>query len=146
MEQRKPLLWKALVMGIFIVTLACDNTDNPVVDDGQVNESLVSGSWRVTYYFSDQDETGDFNGYSFTFNDNGTATATKNSSPVNGFWSTEKSSNGTVELTLNFGLSSPLDELQEDWKILESSDVRIKLEHVSNGGTGKKETLTLEKN
>lgn len=134
-------------MAILIVAVACDNNDdNPEINDSQVHESLINGTWRVTYYFSSKDETSDFNGYEFTFNVNGLAIATKNSSPVFGSWSTEKSSDGTVELILDLGSTSPLDELLEDWKILESSDVRIKMEHISKSGTGDKETLILEKN
>lgn len=145
-EQLKSVLLKVLVMWMFVFACACDDDDAAAIDNTQVFQSLTTGTWRVTYFFDEKDETSDFDGYVFTFNSNGTATATKNSTPVFGSWSTEKSGSGTVKLILSFGFVIPLDELDEDWKILESSNVRMKLEHVSNSGTGDTETLILEQN
>lgn len=126
--------------------VACDDDESQVIDEVQVQESLVDGTWRVTYFFDEKDETSDYAGYVFIFDDNGTVMATKNSTPVFGTWIAGNSISGTVELILGFGLTSPLEELAEDWVILESSDVRIKMQHVSNSGTGDTETLILEKN
>jgi len=140
-------LLSILVTCVFLITTAsmCDDNNESVLDDSHIQATLKDGAWHVTYYFDKQDETSDFSGYNFTFDDNGTAVATKNTTTVNGSWSTENSSNGTVKLIMDFGATSPLDELNEDWRVLEHTDVRIKLEHVS-GGNGGTDSLILERN
>ena len=47
-KQWQPSLVKAIVVGFFLFAIACDDEDSPEVDDVQVQESLVSGTWRVT--------------------------------------------------------------------------------------------------
>lgn len=132
---------------ILLATTAsmCDDNNESTSEDGHVKASLAQGSWHITYFFDKTDETSDFSGYNFAFDDNGTAVATKNATTANGSWSTENSSNGTLKLFMDFGATSPLDELNEDWGILEHTDVRIKLEHIS-GGNGDTDTLILERN
>lgn len=136
-----------MVTCIFLITTAsmCDDSSESVFDGKQIETSLGQGGWHVAYFFDKKDETSDFSGYNFTFNDDGAALATKNTTTVNGSWSTENLSSGGVKLILDFGVTSPLDELNEDWKILEYTDARIKLEHVS-GGSGDTDSLILEKN
>ena len=125
--------------------LMCDDNNESTSEDSHVKASLAQGSWRITYFFDKAEETSNFSGYNLTFDDNGTTVATKNTTTVNGSWSTENSSNGTLKLFMDFGATSPLDELNEYWRILEHTDVRIKLEHVS-GGNGDTDTLILERN
>lgn len=145
-SQNKLTLIRVIMLCLLLSGVACDDDDSQVIDEVQVQESLVDGTWRVTYFFDEKDETSDYEGYVFTFGANGTTTVTKNSTPVFGTWIAGKSISGTVELILGFGLTSPLEELAQDWTIIESSDVRLKMQHVSNSGTGDTETLILEKN
>jgi len=140
----KRVFLMGILIGLFV--LACDDEDSPTIDDVQLHQSLTTGTWRVTYFFDEKDETTDFDGFVFVFNDNGTAIATKNSTPAYGSWSIEKSSDGTVKLILYFGSVVPLDELDEDWKVLENLSTKITMDNVSNSGTGDIENLTLEKN
>jgi len=145
-RQNKLTLLRVFMLVLLFSGVACDDEDNPVVDEEQVRESLADGTWRVTYFFDEKDETSDYEGYVFTFGANGTAIVTKNSTPVFGTWIVGNSITGTVELMLGFGLTTPLEELAADWTIVESSNVRMKMQHVSNSGTGDTETLILEKN
>lgn len=146
-SQNKLILINVIMLCLLLSGVACDDDDDSqVIDEVQVQESLVDGTWRVTYFFDEKDETSDYEGYVFTFGANGTTTVTKNSTPVFGTWIAGKSISGTVELILGFGLTSALEELAQDWTIIESSDVRMKMQHVSNSGTGDTETLILEKN
>lgn len=103
---------------------------------------LTSGSWFVTYFFDDKDETSDFAGYEFTFNTDNTAKAVSSANTVNGTWSLTNSN--TPDLNLFFGNTSPFDELDEDWDIIEATQDIIKLKHVS-GGNGGVDFLTYER-
>ena len=83
-----------------------------------------------------------FSGYVFTFNNNGTSTAVRNSITTAGTWSTYTDS-GENKLDLNFdGLA--LDEIEDDWRIIEFSATQIRLKDVS-GGDGSVDYLTFTK-
>jgi hypothetical protein len=98
-----------------------------------IEDQLTDGVWYVTYFFDDYDETSDFNGYSFTFNADGTALA-DNGMQTSGSWSTYTDS-GIEKLDLNFGTMDPLEELQDDWEILSVSADLIELRDVSGDGS-----------
>ena len=104
-----------------------------------IEDQLTDGVWYVTYFFDDYDETSDFNGYSFTFNADGTALA-DNGMQTSGSWSTYADS-GVEKLDLNFGTMDPLEELQDDWEILSVSADLIELRDVSGDGSVDKLTF-----
>ncbi|MEJ7610244.1 MAG: hypothetical protein WKF88_03590 [Ferruginibacter sp.] len=109
-----------------------------------VNSTVVTGSWRVTYFFDSGDETFHFSGYAFNFNSNGVLTATKNGTVISGTW-TSGNDNSHVKLIINFTSPAQFTELSEDWRVTERTDTRIKLIHVS-GGNGGTDYLTFERN
>ena len=108
------------------------------------SEVLTSGTWYISYFQEDDDiETDDFAGYNFTFASNGTSIAVKNAISTNGTWNVfVDSGQNKLELTFN---DDNLDELEEDWRIIEFSTTVIKLKHVS-GGDGSIDYLTFTKN
>jgi hypothetical protein len=114
------------------------------VDDAALVDALTMGDWYVTYYFDDVDETADFADYVFNFASNNTATATATSGTTNGTWSTSSGDETELELNLNFGVVDPLDELAEDWDVLEVTNDIIRLKDVS-GGNGSVDFLTFER-
>ena len=136
-----------VLAAIFSTASMCNDDDdkNENTDDTAFETSISQGTWTVTYFFDKEDETSDFDGYSFKFNDDGNATATKSSLSVPGSWDTEESSDGNTKLYLDFGTASPLDELNEDWIVVEFSSAKVTLEHVS-GGDGETDSAILEKN
>ena len=95
---------------------------------------IVEGTWYVSYFFDDTDETSDYAGYNFTFNVSGTATAVKNTTTINGSWSNYIDS-GDEKLEFSFD-GSVLDELEDDWEVTEYSATQIRLKDVSGGGSG----------
>lgn len=95
---------------------------------------IVEGTWYVSYFFDDTDETSDYAGYNFTFNVSGTATAVKNTTTINGSWSNYIDS-GDEKLEFSFN-GSVLDELEDDWEVIEYSATQIRLKDVSGGGSG----------
>ncbi len=134
-------------VAIFCTASMCsddENEKNDMFNQG-LETSLDYGTWKVTYFFDKQDETGNFAGYSFQFNDDGLAIATKSSLSVQGSWGTEDSSDGNIKLYLDFGAGEPLEELNEDWKVVGNSGPKVTLEHES-GGNGDTDVLVLERN
>jgi hypothetical protein len=119
--------------------------DNGNVDDSSLVQALTNGDWYVTNYFDDEDETALFDGLVFNFASDGTATANDGMTDTNGTWSTSSGDETLLELNLNFGTTVPLDELEEDWDVLEATNDIIRLKDIS-GGDGTTDFLTFERN
>jgi hypothetical protein len=105
---------------------------------------LTTGTWYISYYYEDDDnETDYFTGDTFTFNSNGTSIALRSGITTNGSWSTFVDS-GQNKLDLIFN-GTDLDEIEDDWRIIEFSNTQIRLKDVS-GGDGSTDYLTFTKN
>ncbi len=86
-----------------------------------VNPPLSEGSWKVSLFIDNGDETAYYAGYTFKFLDNGQLLATKGSVTTNGTWSVA----GT---TFNIMFTEPvLIKLSDNWLIEEKTAVAIKL-------------------
>jgi hypothetical protein len=125
-----------------------ENVIDDCNDDGSGNTSLsdiiVNGTWRISSFIDEgEDETDHFNGYNFTFLSNGNAVTVKNTITINGSWSSYID-DGYSKLDLSFD-GDTLEELEDDWRIIEYSPMQIKLRHVS-GGDGSTHYLTFTKN
>ena len=125
----------------------CDEDDDDDYNDDDVDDSdlrtvLLEGEWEITYFFDDTDETSDFNDFRFTFMEENKASAVRGDLLTDGTWNTY-GDDGELELELNFGPTSPLDELEDDWTILEFDEHIIKLVDLSDDGT--EEFLTFER-
>ncbi|MFE3869045.1 hypothetical protein ACFX5E_13330 [Flavobacterium sp. LS2P90] len=96
---------------------------------------LTNGTWYVSYYFDDSDETLNYKGYNFTFNSNQTVMVVKEKNTIAGNWSTFVNNSQDIFL-LKFE-DSKLDELEDDWKITEytTTNVRLKNKSSSDGAT-----------
>jgi hypothetical protein len=130
-------------IALIISFSSCKKSDDSVSPSG-LSSTVQSGNWKVTYYNdSGNDETYHFSGYQFTFASGGSVTAIKSGSSVSGSWSTGND-DSTSKMVLDFGAQVPFDELNDDWKILENSSLKIRLEDVS-GGDGSTDYLTFEK-
>lgn len=109
-----------------------------------LSEIMANGTWYVSSFIEGtNDETYEFNGYNFTFSSNGTSIAVKNATTINGTWSTYMD-DGYSKLDLSFS-GDLLDEIEEDWRVLEYSETLIKLRHES-GGNGEIDYLSFSKN
>ncbi|MBT8274306.1 MAG: hypothetical protein KJO77_10900 [Bacteroidia bacterium] len=113
------------------------------VDDTALVQALTTGIWYITYFFDDTDQTSDFTDFVFDFATDGTATATYLTT-TNGIWSTSAGDETPLELNLNFGATDPLDEIAEDWDVLEVTSDIIRLKDLS-GGDGSTDFLTFER-
>lgn len=128
-------------LSLIFLLISCTTS----VDTSNTSQIVTSGSWRVTLFTdSGNDETSDFSGYSFSFNDNGTISAVKNGLTQNGTWSVNTSSNKfNIDLGPKVDTNKPLGELTDDWKILSSSNTEIRL---GDDNTTSNEFLTFTKN
>lgn len=106
-----------------------DHNDDDADDTGLI-AVLTNGDWEIAYFFDGKDETGAFADFVFTFKADGTATATNGVSSANGTWKSY-GDGGFLELDLDFRNEVPLDNIQEDWELIEFSDATIKLKDVS---------------
>ena len=124
------------------------NNANQVAEASQVAQS---GNWRISYFWdTDKDETSNFAGYEFSFNNDGTLVATNNTTTVNGTWSVTSSSSSSSSNDLDFNISfavspdSDFDDLIDDWDVISVTDTKIELTDVS-GGNGGTDFLTFVK-
>ena len=118
-----------------------DNGDNENGNNGTLATILTDGLWVVGSYTEDaDDQTSNYNGYTFNFNSDGTAVA-DNGTVTNGTWAPQ---NSDGELVLNFGNTAPLDEFDDTWDVISATDTRVELRDVS-GGNGGTDTLILNK-
>jgi hypothetical protein len=107
------------------------------------NNVVIDGAWKVTLFTdSGNNETSDFTGYIFVFNNNGIVTATKSGASQNGTWSTS-SNKFNINLGPKDNNNKPLGELTDDWKIISSSNTEIKL---MDDNSSSDEFLTFTKN
>lgn len=115
----------------------CDEDDDndyndDDVDDAELVTVLIEGNWVITYTLEDDtDVTAKYNGYLFTFFANGSVTAEKNGVSLQGSWKTGDD-DGILELELDFPEGSPLNELEEEWEVLEFDGSIIRLKDDGN--------------
>jgi hypothetical protein len=145
------------IIFVLLFVLACDDDSPKDSSQKTVVATITSGSWRITSFVdSGTDETSNFTGYTFTFAElnsgavSGGVTAVKGANTYTGGWNiTDNNSDDDTLNDLNFFLNfaTPADftDLNEDWDIIELTDIQLKLQHIS-GGNGGTDLLTFQKN
>ena len=153
------MFFYAALATVFIVNTAstCSSDDDSSTSSPTTTEvinTVSQGTWRVTSFVEDgSDHTNYFSNFDFTFGDSNMVTASNGTSTYTGTWSVISDSRSDDDddsgdsLDFNIFFSSPDDftELNEDWDILERTNSRVRLQHIS-GGDGSLDTLTFEKN
>lgn len=157
---RNASLMIVLLMSLSFVACSTDDTEDDPQNDNQQAQQIESiaktGSWRITNFNdSGEDETADFAGYNFTFNDDGSLVATNGANMLTGTWSVTDSSGSDddddSESDVDFNIFFPVPEsndfedLNDDWDVVSSSVTRIELIDIS-GGNGGIDRLTFEAN
>jgi len=108
---------------------SCSKDDANMESPGAISPDLP-GNWMIHYFFKVTDQTSNYVDYTFTFNSNGSFTATKSGAINNGTWKEEVDS-GKRKLILDFEASvtdSALRELEEDWIVVSAGTTIINLE------------------
>ncbi|MFL1011217.1 hypothetical protein [Flavisericum labens] len=151
-----------LIMLCFsLMSFSCSNDDDDIMTNdnsteiNEIKNTIQANSWTITSFVdSGADETNHYTGYSFTFNSDGTLTASNGSKTYNGTWSITDDSNSnddsisSDDIDFNIYFASPAmfnDDLTEDWELVTHSATKIQLIHIS-GGNGGTDTITFEKN
>jgi hypothetical protein len=141
---KKYILPVIVLLLLSTVLVSCKNDDNSAPSpSATLNSNLQTGTWRITLFAEDGDnQTSHYSGYNFTFGNGGVVTASNGSNTVTGVWVTG-SDDSTSKLILTF-TAAPFTELNEDWRVLEQSSNKIRLQHIS-GGNGGVDDLVFEK-
>ncbi|NDP28450.1 MAG: hypothetical protein GZ087_13655 [Flavobacterium sp.] len=144
------LLFAVLLNGVF--SCSSDSSSSNAVDPNPVINTVKNGTWKITFYEnSGVNETTNFTGYNFIFGSNSVLTATNGANTYAGTWSVtidnsgDDSPSNDLDFNIAFATSANFSNLTDDWNILERTDTKIKLVHVS-GGNGGTDYITFEKN
>lgn len=120
-----------LGISLSIVIMGCtkddSDTDSPTPEN--VEQTITTTTWKITKFVEDGiDETADYQGYILQFNANGAASISKNGAVITtGNWSA-RIDDGKSELFFNFSGSEDIQELNDDWTIIELGARVIKME------------------
>ncbi|MBC7849669.1 MAG: hypothetical protein H7Y31_08030 [Chitinophagaceae bacterium] len=117
----------ALAIPLFMI--ACNKNDDN--DPPQsVADAITDGTWRVHYLFNDgTDQSGNYSGYVFKFDTDGSVSAEKAGDNTAGTWS-EVLDSGKKKLLITWiggGIPSLLLEIEEDWVVKSKSTTLIQL-------------------
>lgn len=143
-----------LSLTLLSTTCSSDDDNSPIDNTAQIDDisnTAESGNWIITYFYdTDSDETSDYNGYTFTFENSGTLTATNGTNTYTGLWSVTNSnsnddSSNDIDFNIFFASPPDFEELSDDWEIITYNASKIELTDVS-GGNGGIDFLTFEKN
>lgn len=144
-------------MGVLLLTLfstQCESDDPAILSTdeiiSQIENIVESGDWEITYFYdTDSDETTNYSGYTFTFDNTGSLTATNGSNTYTGTWSViddSSSDDSSDDIDFNIFFYNPANfaELSDDWGIVSHTSAKIELIDIS-GGNGETDYLTFEK-
>ncbi len=137
-----------MVLASLFACQQSEDLNEDILSNTVTTELTKSGEWHITYFDdSGKDETDDFTEFRFTFKEDGTLQVSGGALSINGTWAIDKSQSSDpddVELILDFGISDPLEELNDDWDVISISNAKIELIDIS-GGNGGTYYLTFEK-
>ena len=151
--------YSVLATLIIFMCYSCSSDDTTTTDtDAQlileIENHAINGLWQISNYNdSGDDETSDYNGYTFNFKANGDLTATNGANVLTGTWSVTSSNSdssdddGTssiddIDFNIFFNVSEThvFDDLIDDWEVSTSSSSQLSLFDVS-GGDGSTDLL-----
>lgn len=143
---------KIAVLACFVALftiVSCKKDDNKTKNT--IESNVQSGTWKITKFVdSGTDETSQFSGYNFSFNNSGVLNANNGANNFDGSWSiTDNNSNDDsqddLDFNINFSVNNNFEDLSDDWDFVSQSETKIELIDVS-GGNGGTDYLTFEKN
>ncbi|MEZ5058051.1 MAG: hypothetical protein R2879_13535 [Saprospiraceae bacterium] len=142
---KKVFVGFSAVVVFVLVSMLAPGCQNPNNSSGSPVVTPASGFWKVDFFFDRSDETRHYAGYLFDFQSNGVVIASQGTVNYAGTWRVYSDS-GRRKMDLDFAGTHPdrLEELEDDWKVIEMTNTLMHLEDVS-GGDGHVETLKFVK-
>ncbi len=125
----------ALILIISTAFSGCKKDDHISPSNAIINTIVIPGDWKVGFFNKNSsDETSRFKEYSFRFNNNGTISAIKNGTTINGAWSTTKDKD---RLKMIIYFSEPLlDRLNGDWRVENQTSTTLEMQHFPGENDG----------
>lgn len=132
---KKPFLLFALKCSVIVYFAACSGIDS-FTNSKSVSAQISKGGWKVNCYSNTQtDNTCIFDGYTFTFEENGKLIAVKDNNRFEGNWLED---NISQKITISFKNSGiALDALNDYWNIASIQDGEISFEKKEGNTTDK---------
>jgi hypothetical protein len=125
----------ALLLIISAAFSNCKKEDQISPVNTIINSVVIPGEWKITAFNElGSDKANKFTAYSFRFNTNGTIVANDGKSSVNGAWSTMRDKDH-LKIIIYFS-SPPLDDLNDDWRIVNQTSNTLELEHYPTENDG----------
>jgi hypothetical protein len=126
MKTKINLLVVTIIITLIVSSCKKDDNSTPSNNNNTTMASIITaGSWRVSYFHDGPDDhTSNFTGYSFTFSNNGTMTATNAGGTTNGTWSMDDSKN---EFNITLSNADPLKDLSHGWTVISKTSTDIVL-------------------
>lgn len=132
----------SLLLTLFLISCTADDKTNKSQKQDEIENTVQSGQWIVQRFIdSGNNETADFACYSFSFNDNGTLTASYGANTITGSWNISNSnsnddSSDDLDFNIIFTQGNLWDELVDDWEIVSYTSSSIVLVDISGGNGG----------
>lgn len=99
------------------------------VDPQDLTSFLVADdTWRISEFMEDNaNETDDFNGYVFDFQEGGKVAAIRNDERVEGSFNVF-TDDGRTEMRMNFPVTGNFSELTDDWYYISQTSSQVRFE------------------
>ncbi|MHC1777355.1 MAG: hypothetical protein AB9834_18280 [Lentimicrobium sp.] len=128
-----------LAIALVVTSTACSKTDDSTSSSDLstiVKQEIITDSWIVNSYIDKgKNETSDYSGYTFTFSENGTLTASFTGMTYTGTWSIGSDHTGYDDsgnhsgddnkLIIAISGNYQMEELTDDFQIVSISDNEI---------------------
>lgn len=138
---KKPFLLFSIKAAVILYFAACTSIDHYTVSKS-ATPVVTKGVWKINFFQdANSDQTNNFAGYTFTFNESGIVKASKNGVDVNGSWFEDDIAK---RITIDLGATDPsLTKLNTKWSITEVSNAQVELQDNSSISLGKLNITTL---
>ncbi len=128
-----------LAIAMIVTSTACSKTDDSTSTSdlsSTAKQEIITDSWIVSSYIDKgKNETSDYSGYTFTFSENGTLTASAAGMTYTGTWSLGSDHSGYDDsgnhsgddnkLIITISGNYQMEELTDDFQIVSISDNEI---------------------
>ncbi len=132
-----------ILLLFFSVLIACEKSSDTAPN---LDSSTIAGLWKVKSYIDNKgkDQTSNYALYTFSFLQSDILEAKKNTVITKGTYNLKMDS-GKQKLIISLPVTpSELEELNEDWILVESTSNQMTLSNIS-GGNGGTSTLVFTK-